>query len=165
MPLILSGVLLVLDQITKAVVVAKIPVGTIYRKFFGDFLWIVHVRNTGAAFSIGAESGVFARVLMFLVVPAALMGLIAWCVTTSRKLLTRPQRWFAAGILGGGLGTICDRIFRFDEGVVDFISVKFYGLFGLERWPTFNVSDSCVVVFVILLAISIIFEKKDRNNE
>ena len=39
------------------------------------------------------------------------------------------------GIVGGGLGNLVDRFFR-KEGVVDFIDVKFYGLFGLERWPT-----------------------------
>ncbi len=56
-----------------------------------------------------------------------------------------------------------DRVFRFNEGVVDFISVKFYGIFGLERWPTFNISDSCVVVFVILFALSVIFTKEKKR--
>jgi len=40
---------------------------------------------------------------------------------------------------------LLDRFFR-AEGVVDFIDVKFFGLFGLERWPTFNVADSAIVV-------------------
>ncbi|HOX92234.1 MAG TPA: signal peptidase II, partial [Spirochaetales bacterium] len=63
-----------------------------------------------------------------------------------------------AGIIGGGMGNILDRIFRAD-GVVDFLSVKFYGLFGLERWPTFNVADATVVVCGILLAASTLFPK------
>ena len=33
-------------------------------------------------------------------------------------------------------------------------SFKFYGLFGLERWPTFNVADSAVVVCGILLVVA-----------
>ena len=57
------------------------------------------------------------------------------------------------GIVGGGIGNLIDRFFR-PEGVVDFIDVKFYGLFGMERWPTFNVADSAVVVCGILLIIS-----------
>jgi signal peptidase II len=47
---------------------------------------------------------------------------------------------------------------------VDFLSFKFYGLFGLERWPTFNVADASVVVSVCLLAIStIILESRNAR--
>ena len=70
------------------------------------------------------------------------------------------------GIVGGGLGNLIDRFFR-AEGVVDFIDVKFYGLFGLERWPTFNVADSAVVVCGLILVISFIVTsvKESKNNE
>ena len=72
------------------------------------------------------------------------------------------------GIAGGGFGNLIDRFFR-AEGVVDFIDVKFYGLFGMERWPTFNVADSAVVVCGILLIISFIVtsikESKSSKEE
>ena len=68
-----------------------------------------------------------------------------------------------AGIIGGGFGNLIDRIFR-PAGVVDFIDVRFYGIFGLERWPTFNVADASVVVAGILLIVSFILEK-DKENE
>ena len=75
------------------------------------------------------------------------------------------------GIIGGGIGNLIDRIFR-AEGVVDFIDVKFYGLFGMERWPTFNVADSAVVVCGILLIVSFIAmtikdikSKKEESKE
>ena len=48
---------------------------------------------------------------------------------------------------------------------MDFISVKFYGLLGMERWPTFNLSDSFVVVFVILFAISVIVQKSPEDSQ
>ena len=51
-----------------------------------------------------------------------------------------------------------DRLFR-SLRVVDFVSVKFYGLFGLERFPTWNVADSAVVVSVILLLLSFIIKE------
>ncbi len=35
---------------------------------------------------------------------------------------------------------------------MDFVSVKFYGLLGMERWPTFNVADSAVVLGALLVA-------------
>jgi signal peptidase II len=73
------------------------------------------------------------------------------------------QRWVLCGIVGGGIGNVIDRIFR-PEGVVDFVSVKFYGLFGLERWPTFNVADSSVVVCAILLVVSTIVIDSRRKT-
>ncbi len=164
LPFILTICIVLFDQITKALVVKNIPLGTVAKSYFGDFLWICHVRNTGAAFSMGADNSAFVRVITLIIIPLALMAFIAWEIGAKKSMFNSVQKWFAAGILGGGLGTICDRIFRFDEGVVDFISVKFYGLFGLDRWPTFNVSDSCVVLFVILFAFSVIFGKSSNQD-
>jgi len=162
LPFILTAALVVVDQISKLLVMKFIPLNTIGASFFGDFLIICHVRNTGVAFSMGADSPLFIRVLLFIILPAALMVVLCWLIATSRNILTRTQRWFVAGIAGGGIGTLVDRVFRFDEGVVDFISVKFYGIFGLDRWPTFNLSDSFVVVFVILFAFSVIFTRESK---
>ena len=162
LPFVLTIVLVVIDQISKALVMKYIPLNTIWKKFFGGFLYICHVRNTGAAFSLGAGSSVFLRILVFILLPAALMAFMCYLIASKKSPLSNAQKWFVAGIAGGGIGTLIDRIFRFDEGVVDFISVKFYGIFGLERWPTFNISDSCVVVFVILFALSVIFTKEKK---
>lgn len=164
LPFVLTVALVVIDQISKALVMKYIPLNTIYKRFFGDFLYICHVRNTGAAFSLGAGSSVFLRVLVFIVLPAALMAFMCYLIASKKSPLSNAQKWFVAGIAGGGIGTLIDRIFRFNEGVVDFISVKFYGIFGLERWPTFNISDSCVVVFVILFAISVIFSRDKEKK-
>jgi signal peptidase II len=84
--------------------------------------------------------------------------LIIYYLTTAD--FTWLQRWIIAGILGGGIGNIIDRIAR-SEGVVDFISVKFYGLFGLERWPTFNIADSSVVICCFILFFTVL--KPDKT--
>lgn len=163
LPFLLTAALVLVDQISKLLVMKYIPLNTVGASFFGDFLIICHVRNTGVAFSMGADSPLFVRVLLFVVVPMLLMGFLCWLIATRRNILTDRQRWLVAGIAGGGFGTLVDRIFRFDQGVVDFISVKFYGIFGMDRWPTFNLSDSFVVVFVILFAISVIFTREARK--
>lgn len=165
MPFILSIVLVIADQVTKALVVRNIPLDTVKYSFFGDFLMICHVRNTGAAFSFGAGGSQLFRILMFIVLPLALMVGLSFMVASRKSTLTKTQKWFVAGIIGGGVGTLIDRIFRFSEGVVDFISVKFFGILGMERWPTFNISDSCVVIFVILFAISVLFTKEAPNEK
>ena len=162
-PFILSAFLLIVDQISKILVVRNIPENTIAKSFLNDFLWIVHVRNTGAGFSFLADSGTFVRIVVLILLPVVLLGMIAYEILSNKNSFSYLQRFFLAGILGGGAGTLCDRIFRFKTGVVDFISVKFYGFLGFDRWPTFNISDSCVVVFVVLLIISMIidcFKKK-----
>lgn len=163
-PLILSLVIAVADQISKCWVIANVPLYSIYKVIGNDLVWITHIRNTGAAFSMGADSSVFFRVLIFLILPILLMAFMYWFGFSKKSQCTAFQRWCTAGVLGGGIGTLCDRIFRFNEGVVDFISVKFFGILGMDRWPTFNISDSCVVVFVIILAISLLFtEEKNKK--
>ena len=48
--------------------------------------------------------------------------------------------------------------------VVDFISTNNYGLFGMDRFPTYNIADASVVISVILLFITFFFRKKENKN-
>lgn len=164
-PLILSVVIIIADQITKAFIIKNVPVGTVYFSLFGDFFRIIHVTNLGAAFSLGNGLSSVWRFVSLCIIPllVLLAVLVVFFVT---KELSQVQRWLIAGILGGGFGNLIDRFFR-PDGVVDFIDVKFYGLFGLERWPTFNIADSAVLVCEIALVLSFIFSastKADKAN-
>jgi signal peptidase II len=161
LPFILTLVIVVADRITKNWVIANIPLHSIYKVIGNDLIWICHYRNTGIAFSVGAEMSSTFRFIVFTIIPIIMMAVLCFMIASKKSGLTKAQRWFMAGIVGGGIGTIIDRFLYFDEGVVDFISIKFFGIFGMDRWPTFNISDSCVVIFVILLAISIIFQPSD----
>ena len=167
LPLILTVVVIVLDQITKVLVCRYIPVNTIGTQFLGDFLRIIHVRNPGVAFSFGARWSDAMRRLAFSVIPIIVLAIV-FGVYFRNNDFTKLQRWAICGVIGGGFGNIIDRIVR-PAGVVDFIDVKFYGLFGLERWPTFNVADSAVVVCGILLVVSfliaIIKENKHKSEQ
>lgn len=166
-PLFVTLFIVLADQLSKAWVVKTIPVDTLYKSYFNDFLWIVHVRNTGAAFSMAAESSAVVRIVFLLIGCIALMGFICYLILSEKQnIVTSAQRWFCAGILGGGIGTIIDRIFRFDSGVVDFISIKTYGFLGMERFATFNIADSCVVCFVIAFVIAeIVNSAKEKKNK
>jgi signal peptidase II len=164
MPLILTGIIILVDQCTKAFIAAKWPINSmIVDVFNNDFLQIYHVRNKAIAFSLGVGIPDSIKPLVFIALPLLVLGILLWYYLRANDF-TRLQRWAVAGILGGGIGNIIDRIFR-SEGVVDFISVKFYGLFGFERWPTFNVADSSVVVCCILLFITIIIDSKNKKPE
>lgn len=162
-PLALSAAIIILDQLTKCLIVKNIPPFTIGYTFFGDFLRIVHVANTGVAFSIGDAMPLILRRICFGIVPLAVICVVV-VIYLRNNDFTWLQRWAICGIVGGGIGNIIDRFFR-AEGVIDFIDVKFYGLFGLERWPTFNVADSAVVVCGILLIISFAVTMKENRGK
>ena len=162
LPFVLMLVVVLLDQLTKYFIAKNIPLGNVGYEFFGDALKIIHVANPGIAFSIGNGWSFVARGILFRIVPLVVLVavVIAYCKSDS---LTTLQNWAICGVCGGGFGNLIDRFFR-DEGVVDFIDVKFYGIFGLERWPTFNVADSAVVICGILLLASFLFSAK-QNGE
>jgi signal peptidase II len=153
-PLALAAGVIAADQASKAAIVAASggQQGVLY-DFLGGFLYIAHQRNLGAAFSLldGLPEARRLPILGFL----PLLVLTALLVYYLRSPDARGlQAWCLMAILGGGLGNLIDRFFR-PLGVVDFISVKIYGLFGMERWPTFNIADAAVVVGGILLAVSL----------
>ena len=158
LPFILTLAVVIIDQLTKWLITVLIPINGIGASFMGGFLRIIHARNTAIAFSIGTSMAQGLKIIFFSAVPLIVLTVIAIYLLKTDSL-TKLQRWAACGILGGGAGNLVDRIFR-PLGVVDFIDVKFYGLFGLDRWPTFNVADAAIVVCGFLLVVSFLTSKK-----
>ncbi|MFA7371726.1 MAG: signal peptidase II [Sphaerochaetaceae bacterium] len=154
LPFVLTVAIVVLDQVVKAIVVAKIPLGQVASSYFNDFLQFVHVRNKAIGFGLGSHFTPTIKKILFILFPIVLLSFFT-ALTIKLDDLTFAQRWMLAGIIGGGVGNLIDRIFR-PLGVVDFISVKIYGLFGWQRWPTFNIADASVVVAGILLLFNIL---------
>ncbi len=161
-PIALAGLIVIFDQISKALVVAYIPEGSIHARYLGDFIWIVHARNTGAAFSFGAASAPLVRLLLFVALPAAVLtGALYFYF---RKELSTPLRWSLGLIVGGGVGNLIDRILR-PEGVVDFISLNMYGFLGMERFATFNVADSAITIGEIMLIIVLFADEFGKRRK
>ncbi len=172
-PLILTLLVIILDQLTKFIIVKNIPVNTIGAQFFGDFFRIIHVSNPGIAFSIGHGWSLAAKAILFRAVPLIVLILVV-CVYLRNDDFNQFQRWAITGVVGGGFGNLIDRFFR-TEGVVDFIDVKWFDMessplkfLRWERWPTFNVADMAVVICGVMLIISFAFTvktKKAREDE
>jgi len=180
LPLTLFAALIIIDQITKALVVHFIPLTswggsskTIH--IVGDWIKIIHVRNQGVAWSgfgdlIGAK-----RIIILIIVPILFLSAFGiWVFFT--KEMNKFQRWASAAIMAGGLGNIIDRVFRYASGptdrlhgVVDFVDMSFPKIPFIApsgRWPTFNVADSCIVIGVSLLVLSmLIFELKSYKKK
>ncbi|MDR0587255.1 MAG: signal peptidase II [Treponema sp.] len=168
LPFLLTVFAVGTDQVSKFFIVKNWPrSGTFIKDVFGnEFLEIYHVRNTAIAFSLGHNLPDMLRPFLFILVPVVVLFFLVVYYFKSDEF-TPLQRWSVAGILGGGIGNLIDRIFR-PDGVVDFISVNFYGFLGFSRWPTFNFADSFVVVFGLLLLFTIFVkdsELKARRKE
>jgi signal peptidase II len=160
LPFLLSAAILVLDQVTKALAVGLLPLNRPV-EVLGDFLRFWHRTNTAMSFSLGHQLPVEVQRVLFLILSLAVVVVVLVYYFRSRDL-TRLQRWLLAAIAAGGLGNNIDRVTR--GSVVDFIDAKFYGILGMERWPTFNVADSSVVVASIVFMVSVIVQESRRSK-
>lgn len=167
--LLVSPAIVILDQITKWLILKYLPLYDSIPVIPG-FFDIVHVRNTGAAFGMLASSDAGFREPFFYIV--ALVAVIV-LICMLRKLLPQDKlmAWVVALVAGGLVGNLIDRL-RFGN-VVDFLSfhwrdaVADWNLFGYVirfrwEWPSFNVADSAITVAMLLLVLQMLFAEK-RN--
>ena len=141
--LILAAVIIVLDIWTKALVLARIDLHETI-PVIPNFFQLVHVRNTGAAFGIGANAS--SKLVPLLLNFGAIAVFCVVVVYAMRSAVT--DRVLQTGlhlILGGAIGNLLDR-FRFGY-VVDFLDVYV----GTKHWPAFNVADSAICIGIALL--------------
>ena len=155
LPFTLTVAILALDQVTKALVVARLPMNRPV-EVLGDFLRFWYRTNTAVSFSLGSWLPVEVQRYGFLVLSLAVVALVLVYYFRARDL-GPVQRWLLAAIVAGGLGNDIDRVAR--GSVVDFIDSKFWGIFGMERWPTYNVADATVVVAGILFMVTVIVQE------
>ena len=145
MSLFAAGVV-VLDQVTKYLTVAAIPLGG-HLDFLPGFLGFTYVQNTGAAFS-SFEGMQWLFALIFLV----FTGAILWEYFKKPMPFTTCERWCIAAIYAGGLGNMIDRLRL--HYVVDMIATEFMD------FPVFNVADIFITCGCILLLIHLAFFNK-----
>ena len=141
--LILSAVVIILDIWTKHLVLKSIRLHEAI-PVIPNFFQLVHVRNTGAAFGLGANAS--SKLVPILLNVGAITVFVIVAVYAFRTAVT--DRLLQTGlhlILGGAVGNLLDR-FRFGY-VVDFLDVYI----GRHHWPAFNVADSAICIGIALL--------------
>lgn len=133
------------DIITKVVAVANLS-GRPPVRLLGGALYFSLIRNTGAAWHLGAGYTAVLAVVAIVV--------IVVIVRFARRIGSVPWAVALGLVLGGASGNLTDRLFRAPSplhgGVVDFISL--FDPYG-QRWPIFNIADSCLVCGVILAVL------------
>lgn len=160
LPFTLTAAILLLDQATKALVVARLPYNRPV-EVLGDFLRFWYRTNTAVSFSLGSWLPVELQRYGFLVLSLAVVAVVLVYYFRAADL-SRLERWLLAAIVAGGLGNDIDRVAR--GSVVDFVDSKFWGIFGMERWPTYNVADATVVVAGILFMVTVIVRESRRKQ-
>lgn len=128
---------ILLDQVSKAIVVASMEPGTSVT-VIPHVLSITHSTNTGAAFGLMRGSGQIVFLAALVIIALA----FAWFFAFRGK----KRLWSFVGLgllIGGALGNLIDRIFR--HKVVDF--------FDLGWWPVFNIADLAIVAGVIIIVV------------
>jgi signal peptidase II len=140
----LAVAVILLDQATKALVAAKIPLHATIPIIPG-FFDLTYVRNTGAAFGFfSGEATPFRTLLLTAVAAVVFFGVVIYAWRSSARDVVLQTA--LALISGGAVGNLIDRI-RFDS-VTDFL--RFY--VRAYEWPSFNVADSAITMGVVLLA-------------
>ncbi len=147
----IAGLVLLLDQLTKAVVLTTMPLYNSITVFPG-FFSITHIHNPGGAFGFLANQNPDIRRIVFLVVSSLAMCLIFYFYKTTPRSHSMLATGFAL-IFGGAAGNLIDRI-RFGS-VVDFLDVYI----GSHHWPAFNVADSSISIGMGIFVFHLLFRK------
>jgi signal peptidase II len=140
-----AGVVVALDQLTKAIVAARMTLHDSISVVDGCFA-LTYVRNTGAAFGIFAGRLFAFRVPFFLAISAFAVALLLWFL----RGVPAERRWVVTAcgaVVGGALGNMIDRI-AFGE-VIDFLDLYV----GAYHWPAFNVADMAITLGVLALCL------------
>lgn len=135
-----------LDQLSKWIVISAFAVGE-SRPVIEGLLWLTHVNNTGAAFSL-----MQGKTLFFLSIALLAVGVMIYYV--KRYPQTKYIQLLLGLIAGGAIGNSIDRL-RFQH-VVDFID--------LGWWPVFNLADTAIVCAGILIVFAMIREEKKSEE-
>jgi signal peptidase II len=145
--LILTLITVFLDRLSKAVVEAKTVEGWRH-ELIHNFIYLVHSKNPGIAFSILADSRSDWVRYALMTGSLVVIAILAWYLIAAKGVSSRSAAGLAL-LLGGATGNLTDRILH--GAVTDFFEV----LFGSYRYPAFNVADSAITIGAILILLDV----------
>ena len=149
--LILTFVVVFLDRVSKAAIEARTIEGWRH-ELIHNFIYLVHSKNTGIAFSMFADGAEWTRYVL-IAGSLAVIAILAWYLVAGSAVSARVAAGLAL-LLGGATGNITDRILH--GGVTDFFEVWF----GSYHYPAFNVADSAITIGAILILLDVLFPNR-----
>jgi signal peptidase II len=153
---LLALLVVLLDRWTKRLVAARIGMYA-HIQVIPGFFRLTHTENTGAAFSLFADSPSHWKTVLLIGFSMIAMVIVSALLWKQMRALTMTGIALSL-ILGGAVGNLWDRLAS--GRVVDFLLfyVKQY------QWPVFNLADSAIVVGAALLVIEILWGKSERST-
>ena len=124
---------------------------------FRGFFRLTHTENTGAAFSLFADSPSHWKTTLLIGFSLIAMIIVSVLLWRQSHVLTTTGVALSL-ILGGAVGNLWDRVAS--GRVVDFL--LFY--YRQYQWPVFNLADSAIVVGAGLLVIEILFAEHHHRE-
>jgi signal peptidase II len=149
-------ILVALDQWTKGMIQQNFYHGETYPVIKG-FFNLTYAKNTGAAFSFGANASDAFRISMFLVLPTIACFGFAYAIWSTRKKNMLMCTAYSL-VLAGAIGNLIDRYML--KYVVDFFD--FY--IGEHHFAIFNVADSAISIAAFLIILDF-FKQSNLKTE
>jgi signal peptidase II len=153
----ISGVIVALDQVAKALVDRYMDLHE-SRPIIDGLARLTYVRNRGAAFGILSDADLPYQSILFSAISVIALGAIAVYAYRLPAASRLPQLALAF-IMGGAAGNLLDRA-RLGY-VIDFVDVHW----GRHHWPAFNVADSAITIGVCLLILDILKNPQGETAE
>ncbi len=148
-----AGVTLVLDQVTKWIMMLSVlnpPQVITITPFFN----LVVAWNRGVSFGMFDSSSPYNAWVLSSIAVIIVIFLYRWL----RKLTVKYQACAVGLIIGGALGNVIDRIIH--GAVYDFLDFHVAGY----HWPAFNVADSGICTGAVILVLDSIFSKSENGT-
>src|SRR5947209_16412848 len=142
---LIALMVVLLDRWTKRLVASHIAMYS-HIQIIPGFFRLTHTENTGAAFSLFADSPAHWKTALLIGFSAIAMVIVTILLWKQSRPLTSSGIALSL-ILGGAVGNLWDRVAS--GRVVDFL------LFYIKQyqWPVFNLADSCIVIGACLLVL------------
>ena len=145
---VIAASVVLLDQLTKAWLVAVFPYGA-EREVIPGLFRLVHTRNRGIVFGLFGGAGPTVQVLLL----AAVVAIIVFVLLQLRGSGRDGLAGFGLClVLGGAIGNLIDRLFRGE--VVDFLDLYLRVRGSEHHWPSFNVADSAISIGALLVILA-----------
>lgn len=154
--LLVAGVVVLLDQLTKALILALFAARPAAERVveLSGFFDLVLTWNRGMSFGLFNNDGALNALVFTAIAAAIVIALLAWLWRVRETLLA-----VAIGlVIGGAIGNVIDRLVR--GAVVDFLDFHV----AAWHWPAFNLADAAICIGVGLMVIDSLLGRREAPN-
>ena len=139
---------ILIDQITKFFMIGKNII------VISQVLSFTYVENTGIAFGMASNNGIFIILLNIII-----LGIVLKFLISRKEKLNYVSKVALVLIISGGISNLIDRILR--GYVIDYININLF------NFPTFNFADICITVGVIIIVVILVkqLSMEDEKEE